>query len=808
MSETQAIASQPVVTNSEVDDEEFPSLKRTCLVDEQPITVLQVGKRFNHRLDWLIPYVTRSRRVVTLTLDMEELELVKRKKRYFRGSEKVRRISLYDIKDIRPSSSTMNFQRWGSKLDHKLCFSIEYIYTSARLGLRHCRIESFFLQSGSVQERDTIVQTLQELVSDAKAGRLRHPGHRIFSQSNSRAAFWENIIRQHDYDKDGSLNVVELADVLKVVGFKKDAEVIAAELIARHGFSDKVEISTFSKALWDLKQTPRMISIFQEAFGIDPEHFSTPKDMRGLVSKEMLLGFLEQTQLEEQDAAEELADKILKQYGLVLDMDADKPPPAKIQRARSKLQGFMDAVAETTEHVKETVRSSFIDLQDDVEEIRMLDFAGFYDFLTDPKENCVIRHPRDGAIELSYPLSHYYISSSHNTYLRGDQLIGSAGVAAYVTAFQLGFACVEVDLWDGSGNEPIITHGMTVTEKMPFEAFVNVLMTQAYSRGDKSPPIIISLENHASKAQQKVAAESLIAAFGERIIRRAEPRLTQLPTLQQCLGKLLIKASFEQVTEPLLSSLVLLQIEKYLGDNAWPEMLDRPADSCLNISESQFRRIEKKNMLKLFAQNHIVRVYPYGLRVDSSNLDPLVCWSVGCQIAALNIQKQSRAMIRNYTLFQSSLGYSHIPTQLDLKLKVEIRVYLGSLLPGSSQKQQGLFAQIRLIDFSSMYIDPESHEEEEDQPAEEYRYDVGEQVIGNAFNPDFGGAPILLETKSAKTSLVRFYIKNSSNTTLAVGGCPILDLRPGYRSVPLVAPSLKPFEFTHSTLLVQATRLM
>ena len=62
-------------------------------------------------------------------------------------------------------------------------------------------------------------------------------------------------------------------------------------------------------------------------------------------------------------------------------------------------------------------------------------------------------------LDLSHPLKDYLISSSHNTYLVGNQLYGGASIEGYKTVLLKGCRCIEIDCWDGHDNEPKVVHG-------------------------------------------------------------------------------------------------------------------------------------------------------------------------------------------------------------------------------------------------------------------------------------------------------------------------------------------------------------
>lgn len=52
-----------------------------------------------------------------------------------------------------------------------------------------------------------------------------------------------------------------------------------------------------------------------------------------------------------------------------------------------------------------------------------------------------------------------------------------------------------------------------------------------------------------------------------------------------------------------------------------------------------------------------MRIYPYGLRVNSSNLDPTFFWRRGAQIVALNWQNADKGMMLNQGMFAGEQGW-------------------------------------------------------------------------------------------------------------------------------------------------------
>ncbi|KAK6523409.1 hypothetical protein TWF281_001391 [Arthrobotrys megalospora] len=352
--------------------------------------------------------------------------------------------------------------------------------------------------------------------------------------------------------------------------------------------------------------------------------------------------------------------------------------------------------------------------------------------------NNVILPPPARDLDFSLPLNNYFISSSHNTYLVDHQLYGKATVQGYINVLQRGCRCVEIDCWDGDDGEPKVDHGWTLTEAITFKEVCEAIAKHAFTHSDL--PLMVSLECHTSIEQQEKMVAIMKSCWGDKLL---ENELTDWSVVEKKLpppgllrNKILVKVKYlppdaqpgnpagpvqelttqttnlsiedeeESEGDPELKKKApkvkicraLSSLGVYSSAMTFPNTFDHPSavrpNHIFSFSEKKFNKLHEEQADALFTHNrhYLARIYPHGLRISSSNLNPQEFWRRGAQLVALNWQKVDKGITFNEAMFAGTGGYvlkpeSHlanlkVPKAIqDLKKDIRLRI---TVLAGQS----------------------------------------------------------------------------------------------------------------------------
>ncbi|XP_027337978.1 phosphoinositide phospholipase C 6-like [Abrus precatorius] len=334
--------------------------------------------------------------------------------------------------------------------------------------------------------------------------------------------------------------------------------------------------------------------------------------------------------------------------------------------------------------------------------------------------------------DMDAPLSHYFIYTGHNSYLTGNQLSSDCSDVPIIKALQRGVRVIELDLWPNSTKDDIdVVHGRTLTTPVSLIQCLKSIKENAFVKSHY--PVIITLEDHLTPDLQAKVAEMATQIFGDLLYYPQTDTLTEFPTPVSLKGRILIstkppkeflestqcddkdneKESAEEESSspdltdepetdddksaPEYKSLITIHAGKPKGD-VQDELKAVGQVRRLSLSEQKLEKASDSYGPDIvrFTQKNILRVYPKGTRLTSSNYKPHIGWTYGAQMVAFNMQGYGKSLWFMQGMFKANGGCGYVKKPeflihkgpndevfdpkitLPVKKTLRVKVYLGN----------------------------------------------------------------------------------------------------------------------------------
>ncbi|PRQ34522.1 putative phosphoinositide phospholipase C [Rosa chinensis] len=286
------------------------------------------------------------------------------------------------------------------------------------------------------------------------------------------------------------------------------------------------------------------------------------------------------------------------------------------------------------------------------------------------------------------PLAHYFLYTGHNSYLTGNQLSSNSSVKPIIQALQRGVRVIELDLWPNSKKNGVaVLHGGTLTRPVELIKCLRAIKDNAFTASEY--PVVITFEDHLTSPLQAKVAKMVTETFGDMLYVPDSEFLMEFSSPEMLKRKILISTKppehnerqrrkdsggatdkdndeddrdeDEENADLQYKQLIAIHAGKPKGGL---DMLhiDPKKVRRLSLSEQQLERASKTRRTDIvrFTQRNLLRIYPKGTRVDSSNYDPMLGWSHGAQMVAFNMQGHDKHLHIMEGMFRANGGCGYV----------------------------------------------------------------------------------------------------------------------------------------------------
>ncbi|XP_067891801.1 inactive phospholipase C-like protein 1 isoform X1 [Heterodontus francisci] len=346
-----------------------------------------------------------------------------------------------------------------------------------------------------------------------------------------------------------------------------------------------------------------------------------------------------------------------------------------------------------------------------------LGIDGFTRYLVSSECNIFDPEHKKVCQDMTQPLSHYYINASHNTYLTENTTGSPSDLHEYVRALKMGCRSIELDVYNGPNNEPVVSKRNNVTSPISFHNVVKVINQYAFVTSEY--PLILCLRNHCTVGQQKVMAQKMKMIFGNKIFTEP-PNSTEcyLPSPEKLKRKIILKGMklpqhstlsesdvtdedeeaevSRRLTDTFFVTKRTIHLCRELSDlvtlcqtvefkNFKFSMKNQKYWEICNFSEPEARTLanEYPEEFVNYNKRFLSRVYSGHLGLESSNLNPQEFWNCGCQIVTINYQTPGPMLDLNIGWFRQNgcCGYVLRPAVMRDKVSY-FNAYTKGIVPG------------------------------------------------------------------------------------------------------------------------------